>query len=126
MNTRFTSQGFTLIEVTLALALAASVLVAILVIRGRLIRQSSRTQMVARANVLAGHLVGEWKNGHMPCDVGQEQQGKDSATGYRWQLNCNQQEVEAGIFLKCLRVKVYADPTEQEPTIAFEAWQPLR
>ena len=121
-----TSHAFTLLEATMALALVASVLVAILLIRQRLMQQSRRAHVVAKANVLAGRLVAEWKNGSIYCDAGRERDGKDDATGYLWKLSCAQQEIEPGVFLKCLKVRVYADGMEEEPTVAFEAWQPLR
>ena len=68
----------------------------------------------------------EWKNGSISCELGQQRRGKDSSTGYRWQLNCSQQEIESQVFLKYLKVRVYADQTDRQPTVAFEAWQPLR
>jgi Tfp pilus assembly protein PilV len=118
------SHAFTLIEVTLATALIAVIIVAIIVARGRLIRQSQHASQVASANVLAGRLVAEWESGLIPVAIGQQQRGEDATTGLSWQLSCHQREVDEGSFLECLDVKVYAKT--QEPIVAFEAWQSLR
>ncbi len=118
--------AFTLVEVAIGISLISLGLVTILVVRASLLRQSHHASMVAIANVVAGRLVGEWKNGTIPLDVDHEKEGTDQSTGFRWLLNCRQQEVEPGIFLNCLDVRVYADIKDQDPTVSFEAWQPLR
>jgi len=125
MDARVNGHAFSLLEVMLAVALAASLLVAAVLIRGRLIRQSRRASTIAGANVVAGRLVGQWEDGEIALDVGQELAGRDQTTGFRWALKCSQREIERGIFLKCLEVQVYANEGDNDATISFEAWQHL-
>lgn len=126
MSGRMNSVAFTLIEVTAALAIIAATLVALVEVRGRLTRQAQHAARVAQANVLAGRLVAEWKNGRIQVEMGQQQKGEDGPTGLYWQLSGIQQEVDPGIFLKCLKVGIYADQETQNSIVSFDAWQPLQ
>lgn len=118
--------AFTLIEVAVGLAIMSSAILSVLMLRNSLIKHSHHAKLVARANVLAGRLVGEWENGSISIEVGQRVEGKDETTGLYWGLVFSQQEFETQIFLKCLEVKIYIESNNQEPIVSFEAWLPLK
>jgi hypothetical protein len=115
--------SFTLIEVIAAVTLVSLLVVGLMEVRGRLIRQSQHASLVAKANVLGGYLVGAWTNESLKVDIGRDQEGIDSATNLFWQINCSRHEVEPGIFLKCLKVRIYAKANDQDAIVVFEAWK---
>lgn len=117
--------GFTLIEAVVALAICSAMVVGLLGIRSTMMTQAREAGQVARANVLAGQLVGQWRLGEIDLPPGDRRSGVDAASGMRWELECQQQEVDPGVFLKCLVVRIYDQQRDAKELVAFDVWQSL-
>lgn len=120
-------QAFTLLEVTVSLALVGLALAGILSARAMLTRSAARAQRVAQANVLAGRLVCQWQRGEVASTVGEPCHGRDEAAGLAWTLLSEPREACPGVFLNCLEVKIHdgSAGSDAGSIVSFEAWMPL-
>jgi len=117
--------GFTLIEVVVALAIAGAMVSTIMVVRQRLMQSVQQAERVSQANVVAGNLVADWKTARLTIRPGDDTEGMDQQTGLRWRASCRQEEVESGLFMQSLWVRVFGNHQHGEPLVSLEAWQPI-
>lgn len=119
--------GFTLIEIVAALAVAGALIGGILLARQRLMRSAREAEVVAKANVLAGQVVADWRTGRMAIETNETKRDIDQNSGLRWRARCERDESGGGVFLKRLRVRVFREANELrgQPLVQLEAWEPL-
>lgn len=116
--------GFTLIEVVVALAICAAMLVSILAVRSQLIAQAQRAMQLSSANVLAGDLVASWQLGTLVIPMGERRTGTDDESRLHWQLVGDQEEIPPSGFLQRLSVRIY-DQSPDVPLVSLRAWKSL-
>lgn len=107
--------GFTLLEVTLALAILAVAFTSLSALQGRNLSLTAENQTLTHATLAARDVLARLQSGTIPTEDDEDDIGEDYP-GWRWQLRTEYTQMEG---LQRVELTIFREDSEPEDGITF-------